>query len=91
MNSFCEKQELFEARTAGYHVYRIPGIFVTKRGTIIAHCEARKGRGGDWDPIDICMRRSTDDGVTWGEQYVAMDHTRYDADKPINNFEYKYA
>ena len=25
----------------------------------------RKNRGGDWDPIDILMRRSTDQGKTW--------------------------
>jgi len=41
------KQFLFEARTRGYHVFRIPGIVVTKAGTILAWCEARKGRGGD--------------------------------------------
>ena len=86
MEPYCEKQDLFEARTGGYHVYRIPGLLVTKRGTVIAYCEARKGNGGDWDPIDICMRRSTDGGVTWDARYVAMDHTRYDPDKPINNF-----
>lgn len=86
MHTFCDKQDLFEARTLGYHVYRIPGLITTKRGTVLAYCEARKGQGGDWDPIDICMRRSTDGGITWSEQYVAMDHTRFDADSPVNNF-----
>ena len=65
MTAICSKQDLFEARTDGYHVYRIPGILVTKRGTVVVYCEARKGEGGDWDPIDICMRRSVDGGVTF--------------------------
>lgn len=86
VTGLCEKQELFEARTAGYHVYRIPGLLVTKSGVVVAHCEARKGTGDDWDPIDICMRRSTDGGRSWDERYVVMDHTRFDPDKPINNF-----
>ncbi|MEM7017809.1 MAG: sialidase family protein [Pseudomonadota bacterium] len=86
MPPFCEKQDLFEARTQGYYVYRIPGLLVTKNGIVIAHCEARKGKGGDWDPIDICMRRSLDGGVTWGEMYIAMDHRQFDSDKPVNNF-----
>jgi sialidase-1 len=86
MKSFCEKQDLFEARTGGYHVYRIPGLVVTRQGTVIAHCEARKGRGGDWDPIDICMRRSTDGGRSWTDATVAVDHTRFDANRPVNNF-----
>lgn len=61
-------------------------MLITRRGTVIVHCEARKGKGGDWDPIDICMRRSLDGGLTWDDQYVAMDHRRFDPHKPINNF-----
>lgn len=86
MNMICEKQHLFEARTAGYHVYRIPGIVVTPNGTVIAHCEARKGRGGDWDPIDICMRRSYDGGLTWDDANVVVNHMDYRPDRPTNNF-----
>ncbi|MEM7365260.1 MAG: sialidase family protein [Pseudomonadota bacterium] len=86
MSPFCDKQDLFEARTDGYHVYRIPGLLVTPSGVVIAHCEARQGRGGDWDPIDIVMRRSTDGGVTWEEPFVAMDHQQFGDQAPINNF-----
>ena len=86
MKPFCEKQYLFEARTGGYRVYRIPGITVTKSGTVIAHCEARRGEGGDWDPSDIRMRRSLDGGLTWGEAFTAVDHTRFKSEGPINNF-----
>src|ERR1700728_4869277 len=60
-----DKQDLFEARTAGYVVYRIPGLIVTGRGTVLACCEARKEHGRDWDPIDVLLRRSTDGGRTW--------------------------
>jgi sialidase-1 len=59
-----EKTDLFEAGKDGYALYRIPGIVVTKRGTVLAYCEARKG-DGDWGPIDVMMRRSTDGGKTW--------------------------
>ena len=83
--SDCEKRDLFEARTGGYRVYRIPGIVVTSRGVVLAHCEARQGRGGDWDPIDIVMRRSLDGGATWQPPFVAMDHRRFGGG-PINNF-----
>ena len=51
--------DLFEAGSEGYRLYRIPGIVVTKKGTVLAYCEARKG-DGDWGPIDVMMRRSTD-------------------------------
>lgn len=62
---FHRSQVLFEAETNGYHIYRIASMVATKEGTLLAFCAARKGRGGDWDPIDIVMRRSTDSGKSW--------------------------
>ena len=60
------KTDLFEAGKDGYELYRIPGIVVTTKGTILAYCEARKSKNGDWGPIDIMLRRSVDGGRTWG-------------------------
>lgn len=53
-----EKIHLFEARTKGYHTYRVPGILCTPNGVVLATAEARRGKGGDWDGNDIVMRRS---------------------------------
>lgn len=61
-----EKTDLFEANTGGYAQYRIPGLVVTRKGTLLAYCEARKSTRSDWGTIDILMRRSTDGGKTWG-------------------------
>ena len=58
-----KKIDLFEAGTDGYRHYRIPGVIVSPKGTIIVFCEARSG--GDWSTIDIRMRRSLDGGRTW--------------------------
>ena len=63
-----QKTDLFTAGTAGYATYRIPGIVVTNKGTLLAYCEARKSLQGDWGTIDIMMRRSTDGGATWDGQ-----------------------
>jgi sialidase-1 len=62
-----EKTELFEAGKGGHKLYRIPGIVVTAKGTVLAYCEARKYTGLDWDDIEILLRRSTDGGKTWSE------------------------
>jgi sialidase-1 len=61
-----EKTDLFVSNTNGYKVYHIPGIVVTAKGTVLAWCEARQ-KGGDWDQIDIVIRRSTDGGKTFGD------------------------
>lgn len=63
-----EKLELFAAGSNGYASYRIPGLIVTRRGTLLAYCEARRTGKGDWDAIDIMLKRSTDGGRTWTEQ-----------------------
>jgi sialidase-1 len=60
-----EKVDLFEAGKGGHKLYRIPGMVVTARGTVLAYCEARKHTGLDWDYIEILLRRSTDGGKTW--------------------------
>ena len=65
-----ESKRLFEGNTAGYKLYRIPGIIVTRKGSILAYTEARRTGSGDWDSIDILMRRSTDAGRTFSPQRV---------------------
>ena len=62
------KTNVFESGSGGYKSYRIPGIVVTRRGTILVYAEARRNTGGDWDTIDIVMRRSTDGGKTFSPQ-----------------------
>lgn len=76
-----EKNDLFEAGADGYALYRIPGIVVTKNGTVLAYCEARKNEGGDWGPIDVMMRRSTDGGKTWLPRQKIV---HVEGDLPIN-------
>ena len=65
---FIEKQDLFTSGdNPAYHIYHIPGVVVTAKGSVLAWCEARKRPAGvsDWDDIRILLRRSTDDGKTW--------------------------
>ena len=57
--------DLFRGGDGAYELYRIPGLVVTTRGTVIVYCEARKRAASDWGPIDIVMRRSVDGGQTF--------------------------
>jgi sialidase-1 len=60
-----EKTLLFSERTDGFTLYRIPGIVVTAKGTVLAYCEARKFSDADRGEIEIHLRRSTDGGRTF--------------------------
>jgi len=62
---FLEKTDLFEEKQNGFVLYRIPGIIVTAKGTVLAYCEARKYTVADRGEIEIHLRRSTDASRTW--------------------------
>ncbi len=69
----CTSTVLFRAGDRGYKCYRIPALVTTKRGTILAFCEARKHGQGDAGDIDLAMRRSTDGGQHWSEMRIIAD------------------
>ncbi len=69
---FLEKTEVFTVGMNGIARYRIPGIVVTAKGTVLAYCEARKNNSSDWGEIEVHLRRSTDGGKTWQpSQHIA--------------------
>jgi len=54
--------------------YRIPGLDITPKGTLIAVYDARWRSGGDLPgDIDVGMSRSTDGGQTWAPMKIIMD------------------
>lgn len=67
-----EKVEVFPPGLNGIARYRIPGIVVTAKGTVLAYCEARKNNSSDWGEIEVHLRRSTDGGKSWQpSQHIA--------------------
>ncbi|MBN2211746.1 MAG: exo-alpha-sialidase [Sedimentisphaerales bacterium] len=64
--SFLEQTDVFVSGTEGYHTFRIPAIIRTQQGTLLAFCEGRKNSSADSGDIDIVLKRSHDDGQTWG-------------------------
>ena len=75
------RQVLYQAGTHGYFTYRIASMVATKEGSLLAFAAARKGTGGDWDPINIVMRRSTGMGKTWEPLQIVVE----DGDLPCDN------
>lgn len=63
-----ETVDVFEEKQAGFVSYRIPGIVVTAKGTVLAYAEARKFTSADRGEIEIHLRRSTDGGRTFSPQ-----------------------
>ncbi|NQT39113.1 MAG: exo-alpha-sialidase [Planctomycetes bacterium] len=61
--------DVFVSGKDGYTGYRIPAIETAADGSLLAFAEARKHNlsdpGGKGQEIDLVLKRSTDDGVTW--------------------------
>ena len=65
-----------------YTNHRIPGMIVTKKGTVLAYCEARKN-SSDWAMMDILLYRSENHGKTFGEPVILAQGTQ--EHKTVNN------
>ena len=71
------KVDLFPPGLGQVARYRIPGIVVTPRGTVLAYAEARRNDSRDWGEIEVHLRRSTDGGKTWRPaQHIAHQAPR---------------
>lgn len=58
----------------GVHTYRIPGIAITDKKTLIAVYDIRYKHSGDLPAnVDVGMSRSTDGGHTWEPMKTIMD------------------
>jgi sialidase-1 len=70
-----DSQILFEKGVNNSFNYRIPSIITTNKGTVIATIDARVDEPGD-NPnnIDKVIRRSFDNGVTWGDVQLLVDY-----------------
>jgi sialidase-1 len=73
-NRYHLKQtHVFVAGERGYHTYRIPSLYVTPNGTLVAFCEGRKHARSDTGDIDLVLKRSFDNGATWEAMQVIAD------------------
>lgn len=75
------KTDLFHGGQGGYKTYRIPALVVTRKGTLLAFCAARKDFS-DWAEINIALRRSTDGGKTWEPARIIAAQGESTVDNP---------
>ncbi|AJE40603.1 sialidase family protein [Streptomyces nodosus] len=67
----CVSSVPYTAGRDGYDTYRIPAAVRTRAGTVLAFAEGRRHGPGDSGDVDVVLRRSPDDGCTWGPLEVA--------------------
>jgi sialidase-1 len=65
--------DIFVSGAADYHTFRSPALIRSKKGSLLAFCEGRRGGRGDTGDIDIILRRGTDHGRTWSDPVTILD------------------
>ena len=69
-----EKKEVFLSgvngglNKDGINTYRIPALLKTDKGTLIGGADERRLHFSDWGDIGMVIRRSQDNGQTWGDR-----------------------
>ena len=57
----------------GIASYRIPALLKTDKGTLIAGADERRLHHYDWGDIGMVVRRSEDNGQTWGDRITVTN------------------
>lgn len=73
---------VFTSGEDGYKTYRIPAIVRLKNNDLLAFCEGRVNGAGDFGDVDIVMKRSTDNGKTWGTLQLLVNYGTLQAGNP---------
>ena len=81
MSAYFESRELW-CGGEQYEKHRIPGLFITQKGTLLAYNEARR-TAEDWAMMDILCQRSTDGGKTFSDFFSLANGT--EALPTVNN------
>ena len=67
----------------GFKSYRIPGIVVSRKGTIIVYYETRLSVADDWSARGIGMKRSTDQGKTFSQRKMLVSDPGITINNPV--------
>ena len=74
--------EVFTSGSDGYHTFRLPALAVAPDGTILAFCEGRRDGREDYRANYLVLKRSTDNGVTWGDLQLLAGDPDYTMNNP---------
>ena len=72
--------DVFKHGEEGYHTYRIPALWKSSKGSILAFAEGRESKS-DHAANDIVLKRSQDGGQTWSKLQVVAEQ----GDDCLNN------
>jgi sialidase-1 len=79
---------VFQSGSEGYKSFRIPAIVRDEKGCLLSFAEGRVNNAGDFGNIDIVMKKSCDNGKTWGDLKIVIDNDKLQAGNPAPIFDF---
>ena len=79
-NELPESTDIFVSESEGYNTFRIPSLWQSSEGVILAFAEGRESKS-DHAANDIVLKRSTDGGKSWSKLQVVAEQ----GDDCLNN------
>jgi sialidase-1 len=81
--SFSQKVTVvFKSGSEGHKSYRIPAVICLPDGQLLAFAEGRVNGSNDFGDINIVLKRSKDNGKTWGTISTVVDYEKLQAGNP---------
>jgi len=73
---------IFQKGQEGYNCYRIPALVRVSDNTLLAFAEGRKNSCSDTGDIDLIVKRSIDNGITWSRNIIVWDDSNNTCGNP---------
>lgn len=77
-----KKVVVFASGSEGHKSYRIPAMVSLPDGGLLAFCEGRVNGAGDYGDVNIVLKKSKDNGKTWGSLQTVVDYDVLQAGNP---------
>ena len=73
---------VFRSGAEGHATYRIPAIISLPNGDLLAFAEGRVNGSDDFGDVNLVLKRSQDQGLTWSGLETIMDYDSLQAGNP---------
>jgi sialidase-1 len=80
--ALAQESRVFGANQEGHAIYRIPSVIVLPNGELLAIAEGRVNGSNDYGDVNLVLKKSKDQGLTWSGLKLLVDHGGFQAGNP---------
>jgi sialidase-1 len=80
--ALAQESRVFGADQEGHAIYRIPSVIALPNGELLAIAEGRVNGSNDYGDVNLVLKKSKDQGLTWSGLKLLVDHGGFQAGNP---------